>query len=183
MPIVAVAPQAGRRNLPVDKSRSGTSQRRHAFVHAYMSNGQNATQAAISAGYSKKTAYSQGQRLLKNVEAAGLLAQAAKQVAKRAELNAENALRVANCIMQSDPRRLFHPDGRPRQVHELDEDTAQAVRVEIVDGIVKIGFWPKTEGLMHVMRHLGLYERDNTQRSENLSLQVLLVGAPTNERE
>lgn len=28
----------------------------------------NATQAAIRAGYSKKTAYSQGQRLLKNVE-------------------------------------------------------------------------------------------------------------------
>lgn len=28
----------------------------------------NATAAAISAGYSKKTAYSQGQRLLKNVE-------------------------------------------------------------------------------------------------------------------
>ena len=30
----------------------------------------NATQAAIRAGYSKKTAYSQGQRLLKNVEVA-----------------------------------------------------------------------------------------------------------------
>jgi len=28
----------------------------------------NATQAVIRAGYSKKTAYSQGQRLLKNVE-------------------------------------------------------------------------------------------------------------------
>ena len=28
----------------------------------------NATQAAIKAGYSEKTAYSQGQRLLKNVE-------------------------------------------------------------------------------------------------------------------
>ena len=26
------------------------------------------------------------------------------------------------------------------------------------------------------MKHLGLYNRDNTQRSENLSLQVVLVG-------
>jgi hypothetical protein len=33
------------------------------------------------------------------------------------------------------------------------------------------------------VKHLGLYNRDNTQRWENLSLQVLLVGAPTNERE
>lgn len=38
------------------------------FVEEYCSNGFNATQAAIAAGYSEKTAASQGQRLLKNVE-------------------------------------------------------------------------------------------------------------------
>ena len=37
------------------------------FVSEYIKD-MNATQAAIRAGYSKKTAYSQGQRLLKNVE-------------------------------------------------------------------------------------------------------------------
>lgn len=38
------------------------------FVEAYIINGFNATQAAITAGYSESTAYSQGARLLKNVE-------------------------------------------------------------------------------------------------------------------
>ena len=38
------------------------------FVAAYLSNGLNATQAALSAGYSKKTAYSIGHNLLKKVE-------------------------------------------------------------------------------------------------------------------
>ena len=38
------------------------------FVQEYLVD-MNATQAAIRAGYSAKTAYSQGQRLLKNVEA------------------------------------------------------------------------------------------------------------------
>jgi phage terminase small subunit len=38
------------------------------FLNAYLANGSNATKAAITAGYSQKTAYSQGQRLLKNVE-------------------------------------------------------------------------------------------------------------------
>lgn len=33
----------------------------------------NATQSAIRAGYSKKTAYSQGQRLLKHVEGKSIL--------------------------------------------------------------------------------------------------------------
>lgn len=37
------------------------------FVSEYLKD-MNATQAAIRAGYSQKTAYSQGQRLLKNVE-------------------------------------------------------------------------------------------------------------------
>jgi hypothetical protein len=41
----------------------------------------------------------------------------------------------------------------------------------------------KNAALEKAMRHLGLYNRDNNQRSENLSLQVVLVGAPTNERE
>lgn len=44
------------------------TQKRKAFADEYIKNGGNATQAAISAEYSSKTAYSQGQRLLKNVE-------------------------------------------------------------------------------------------------------------------
>lgn len=39
----------------------------------------NATEAAIKAGYSKKTAYSQGQRLLKNVEIKKYLQEHAKE--------------------------------------------------------------------------------------------------------
>lgn len=38
------------------------------FCREYVANGYNATQAAIKAGYSPKTAYSSGQRLLKHVE-------------------------------------------------------------------------------------------------------------------
>jgi len=49
--------------------------------------------------------------------------------------------------------------------------------------MTKIKFWDKNRALEMAMKHLGLYNRDNTQRSENLSLQVVLVGAPTNERE
>ncbi len=41
--------------------------RKQSFVTEYIQSG-NATEAALKAGYSKKTAYSIGQRLLKNVE-------------------------------------------------------------------------------------------------------------------
>ncbi len=42
----------------------------------------NATESAIKAGYSKKTAYSQGQRLLKNVEIRTYLDQLTKNAQK-----------------------------------------------------------------------------------------------------
>ncbi len=45
------------------------------FVEEYLLD-LNATQAAIRAGYSKKTAYSQGERLLRNVEVAAAVAEA-----------------------------------------------------------------------------------------------------------
>jgi phage terminase small subunit len=53
----------------------------------------NATQAAIRAGYSPKTAYSMGQRLLKNVEVQAFI-QRAKQ--ERAEKLARTAQDVLN---------------------------------------------------------------------------------------
>jgi hypothetical protein len=59
----------------------------------------------------------------------------------------------------------------------MDLDTRAAIAsMEVderkVDGIVvrtvKIKFWDKNAALEKAMRHLGVYERDNTQRSENL---------------
>ena len=44
------------------------NERRRRFIDAYMVNGGNATQAAISAGYSEKSAHNQGGRLIRNDE-------------------------------------------------------------------------------------------------------------------
>lgn len=59
--------------------------KQRAFVEAYLSNGFNATQAAITAGYSKKTAYSQGSRLLKNVEIQAALETRMKEMVMSAD--------------------------------------------------------------------------------------------------
>lgn len=52
--------------MPLIEPKLTVKQR--AFADYYIENGGNATQAAISAGYSEKTARSQGQRLLTNVD-------------------------------------------------------------------------------------------------------------------
>lgn len=53
--------------------------RQRRFCEAYAAD-PNATKAAISAGYNERTAYSQGQRLLKNVEVASYLAELTDKV-------------------------------------------------------------------------------------------------------
>ena len=40
----------------------------------------------------------------------------------------------------------------------------------------KLKVWDKNAALEKAMKHLGLYEKDNSQRAPNLALQVVLVG-------
>ena len=61
------------------------------FVEEYLCD-LNATQAAIRAGYSKKTAYSQGQRLLKKVEMAEAIAEGQAERSERTEVTQDYVL-------------------------------------------------------------------------------------------
>lgn len=54
----------------------------------------NATRAAIAAGYSKQTAYSQGQRLLKNVEIKNYIAHQQEERSKQSLLTFEERQRI-----------------------------------------------------------------------------------------
>lgn len=58
----------------------------------------NATQAAIRVGYSEKTAYSQGQRLLKHAEVAAAIADRKKSLSERSELNEKYVLDTLRSI-------------------------------------------------------------------------------------
>jgi hypothetical protein len=57
-------------------------------------------------------------------------------------------------------------------LHEVDERKVDGV---VVDRTTKIKLWDKNRALEMAMRVLGLYERDNTHCSENLSLRVVPV--------
>ncbi|WP_051257065.1 terminase small subunit [Brevundimonas aveniformis] len=75
------------------------------FVLEYLKD-LNATQAAIRAGYSLKTAYSQGQRLLKNVEVSTVIARLAREREERIIGEADDVLRRLWQQFQADPREV-----------------------------------------------------------------------------
>lgn len=62
----------------------------------------NATQAAIRAGYSAETAYSQGQRLLKNVEVKASLSERMKTKQDEAIASQDEVLKYLTSVLRSE---------------------------------------------------------------------------------
>jgi len=67
------------------KKLNNATTRQAAFINSYLANGFNATQAAITAGYSTKTAKQQGSRLLTNVDVKAAIDAKIKEMAMSAD--------------------------------------------------------------------------------------------------
>ncbi len=79
------------------------------FVEEYLID-LNATQAANRAGYSKKTAYSQGQRLLKKVEVAAAIQAAQIEVSRRTHIAVDDV--VTGLLAEAEGREDSTPSSR-----------------------------------------------------------------------
>lgn len=97
-----------------------------AFVQQFLVD-KNATQAAIRAGFSAKTASSAGERLLRNVEIRNAIERGMADIASRLGITAERVLQERSRLAFFDVRKLFREDGGPIPIAELDADTAAAI--------------------------------------------------------
>lgn len=143
----------------------------------------NATQAAIRAGYSAKTANEQGARLLANVSVASQIDQLKKARAQSTGITAERVLQEIAKLAFFDPRKLLNDDGTPKAIHELDDETAMAVAgIDIVTkgnddvgyaDIMKIKLADKGQNLERLGRHLKLFtERIEVTDASDLANRV-----------
>lgn len=116
--------------------------KQEAFVREYLID-LNATQAAIRAGYSEATAYSQGQRMLKNVEVATAIAEAKADRAEKCEIDALWVLREAKDLYQaartadklSDAATALKMVGAHVDVQAFKERVAQEHSGEIITAV------------------------------------------------
>ena len=87
-------------------SESALTPKQAAFVAEYLID-LNATQAATRAGYSAKTAYAAGERLLKHVEVAAAIKAAMVARSERTEIKADRVITEAWSILTADPREFM----------------------------------------------------------------------------
>lgn len=182
------------RRTKAKREKAGTSKaaalaRKEDFARAYIANGKNGTQAAITAGYSAKTARSQAARLLADVNIRSLIEATERKHAEKAGLSIERTLQEVARLAYADPRKLYRADGTPLPINELDDDSAAVIAgVEVLEEFEgrgeerkligytkKLKLWDKNAALEKAMKHLGLYEKDNSQRGESLSIKIELV--------
>jgi phage terminase small subunit len=144
------------------------------FVKEYLID-LNATKAAERAGYSKKTAYSAGQRLLKHVEVAAAIEKAAAKRAEKTDITAERVLRELGLIGFGDLKAIFDDDGRLRPMHELPESVSRTlgavevrretvkrnvsgdIETDVTEQVIKVRSWDKIRALELLGRHLALW--------------------------
>jgi len=170
------------------------------FVEEYLVD-LNATQAAIRAGYSEDTAYSQGGRLLKHVEVGKAIADAMAERSVRTRVTADRVLVELARIALSDIRRTVawranttetgkeDEDGVPetRAFNEveligsddIDHDTAAAISEisQTKDGALKVKMHNKVAALQEIGKHLGVAQRHEHSGPDGKPIQTEDVSA------
>ncbi len=140
------------------------NERQARFVAEYLVD-LNATQAAVRAGYSARTAYSAGERLLRNVEVAAAIAEAQAARGRRTEATADRVVLELARVAFGDPRRVMSwgPGGvRLRPSAELADEEA-AIVAEVGEtttkegGSLRVKTVDKLGALRLLGQHLGMF--------------------------
>lgn len=147
----------------------------------------NATQAAIRAGYSEKTAKEQGYENLTKPHIQEYISERQLAISNKLNINQERVLNEYAKIAFFDIRKLYNDDGSLLPIQDIDSDTAgaisgmesyeektQAGEETMVAGVVrKVKIWDKIKALEGLGKHLGIFEKDNSQK-----ITPLAVGTP-----
>jgi phage terminase small subunit len=169
-----------------DSSGSGLNPKQQRFAAEYCVD-LNATAAYRRAGYNARgnAAEACASRLLSNAKVQEIIRERGKIAASRLEVNAENLLREASALAFSDIRKLFHADGSPKTIHELDDRTAAAISSievgqmesggNITGRVCKIKLWDKNSAQERLFKHLRMFDKENNLQQAIRNIEVRFV--------
>lgn len=106
--------------------RGGIHQRRTRFIKEYLID-QNATRAAIAAGYSEKGASVTGSQLLANPKIREEIEAGNAKVNAKLDISVERVKLELARLAYFDPGAFWNEDGSAKALHEIDEDSRRAI--------------------------------------------------------
>ena len=112
--------------MAIKPGKGGVHQRRTRFIKEYLLE-QNATKAAIAAGYSEKTAGQQGYRLLKDAKVRAEIEQKNAEINQKLDLSVERIKQEIARLCFYDPADYWNANGSAKAMHEIGEDARRAI--------------------------------------------------------
>jgi len=141
----------------------------------------NATQAAIRAGYSKKSAAIQGCENLTKPNIQNKIKENRERVQKNTDITPESVVRELAKIGFANIKGVFDDNNEIVDISKLPDDITAAIesiQSDIrhdsgdSDGYtekVKVKFHSKLHALTDLGKHLGIFEKDNKQKQTNIA--------------
>lgn len=157
------------------QNTSGLNDKQERFCREYIALKFNGCQAAISAGYSKKTAQEQSSRLLSNVKVQEFISQLQDKINNKLEITAERIIEEYAKIGFTNIADLMKEGMSFEDVKKLPRDVSAAIEsVNIITSEtefgrttnVKIKMHSKTAALDALGKVKGIYKEDNKQKSD-----------------
>lgn len=110
------------------------NEQRILFAHKYVESGFNATQAAKDAGYSPKTAYVIGSKLLDDPETWAYIQGLTEDLLQASHLEANDVIRLISNRATLDASELFEESGSLKRMGDIPEDIRRSIQsVEVVE--------------------------------------------------
>ena len=142
-------------------SKGSLTAKQKRFVEEYLVDG-NATQAAVRAGYSEKTARPMGAENLTKPAIREALAEAQKARSERTGITAAKVLQEYAHIAFADIRRIVEWEGNKltlkasRELSEADAASISEVS-QSSNGDIRVKFHSKSSALDSIAKHLGMF--------------------------
>lgn len=128
---------------------------------------------------SVKVAGANGHRLLKNAEIQKTLTHLITKRSIRTETKADDVMIECRRIALADVGEAFNPDGSLKKIKDIPIELRRAIsgfEVEeiwagkgkskkVIGELKKVKFWSKDKNIEVLFKHLGLFEKDNKQKT------------------
>lgn len=141
----------------------------------------NATQAAIRAGYSEKTARQVGSLNMTKVDILDRIAELRKKTLEKLDISHERIAReyakigfsnISDCLDENNNFKNIRDVANSGAISSITIDETTTPTGSKTKKI-KFGLWNKKDGLDGLSKHVGFYEQDNKQKATNINVSNL----------
>lgn len=161
----------------------GLTDKQFRFCEEYMVD-LNATQAAIRAGYSKKTSMEQGYQLLHKTSVLSQITDLKKEASEKIKITEEEILEellnwaysdiTETLLLTPEQLKELPPEIRRliTKVKHTKKDLHDKTTGKVIETIntVELHFVSKEKAMEMIHKHTGFYEKDNSQKSSPVNI-------------